>query len=90
MFLAEGARESFELQKYRMEFLPAGMKSRRLGSELITRKSGLRQSLIGLVCWAKRLESFQKAKGNHLTNRKAAWLYLQFRTITQEVFWRIY
>lgn len=75
MFLAEGSRESFELQKHCMEFLPAEMKSRRLGGELINQKSRLRQSLIGLVCWAKRLESFQKAKGTSQTGKQHGCIY---------------
>lgn len=51
------------------------MKSRRLGGELITQKSRLRQSLIGLVCWAKRLESFQKAKGTSQTGKQHGCIY---------------
>lgn len=82
-FQAEGheARESSEHWEHWEQFIIAGTKRRRPWGELITWKSRLRQSLTGLLCWAKRLELFQEAKGNQLTNREVAWLHLQFRKI---------
>lgn len=82
-FQAEGVwRQSFDHLKNCKQFIIAGMKRRRRWGEQIGWKSRLRQSLTGLVCRATRLESIQKAKGNHLRKQEVACLYLQFRRIT--------